>query len=325
MSTKDLKMQQAGVEQELRALGLYDNPHYFLNTEYAESGTINATEYDGNYIFVHGVNAFYEASFRGMVRPGLKKPLTWNPKKGRDEPTKDKSVEVSYDKDALQSLVRKANAVAQTFDPPFNVVGPVPVRRKSDIDYQPALTESIVIPVSEEYQSQDPQLRSLQGAPLQRWLTAISQKPAQYYAPHYDVAIPTLEGKIINPYHKNTYVSVIEGRTNVDSIVAPEHVKKLIDGIIMLHATRKLGHQFLLGLTSDFGDLISSGVNRMKDHEGVVIRNSEFGSYPFKITGEFIVTGMLGAIAQKMGATNENIIRISRQDLESLITNIIRF
>ena len=62
-------MEKAGIEQELRALGLYDNPHYFLNTEYAESGTINATKYDGNYIFIHGVNAFYEASHRGMVRP----------------------------------------------------------------------------------------------------------------------------------------------------------------------------------------------------------------------------------------------------------------
>ena len=71
----------ADIEEELRTLGLYDNPHYFINTEFAEEGTSNATAYDGNYIFLHGVNAFYEASHRGMVRPGLKKPLTYNPKK----------------------------------------------------------------------------------------------------------------------------------------------------------------------------------------------------------------------------------------------------
>ena len=212
----------AGIEQELRALGLYDNPHYFINTEYAESGTSNATAYDGNYIFLHGVNAFYEGSHRGMVRTGLKKPLTYNPKKDRDEPTKDKSVEVPYDKTALASLVEKANAIGQTLNPPFRVVGPVPVRvsEGSEINYGPALSERITVPVSQEYLAQDTQLASLQGSPLQTWLTSITNKPAQYYAPHYDVRIPTLAGKTINPYHKNTYVAVIENGLNVDDIVS---------------------------------------------------------------------------------------------------------
>ena len=74
-------MTLARIEPELRALGLYDNPHFFLNTEYAEAGTINATAYSGNYIFIHGVNAFYENTFRGITRPGLPKPLGYNPKK----------------------------------------------------------------------------------------------------------------------------------------------------------------------------------------------------------------------------------------------------
>ncbi len=64
-------MTLANIGPELKALGLYDNPHYFLNTEYAESGTINATAYSGNYIFIHGVNSFYESSFRGVTRPGI--------------------------------------------------------------------------------------------------------------------------------------------------------------------------------------------------------------------------------------------------------------
>ena len=301
-------MTLANIGPELKALGLYDNPHYFLNTEYAESGTINATAYSGNYIFIHGVNAFYENTFRGITRPGIPKPLGYNPKKKKDVPVKDKSVEVPYDKKALASLIKKANEVAQQFDPPFNVVGPVPVTKKAQIDYSPALSESITIPLSPEYLEQYPEVRALQGSSLKNWLSAIKKKPAQYYAPLYDVEIPTLAGKKINPYHKTTYVSVMDDGVNADSIVPPEHVRTLIDGMIILHATRKLGHQFLLGLTSDFGDMIL--LNKEEDdtdHEGVVIRNNSFGNYPFKITGEFIVTGMYGEFSAKMAAASTTV------------------
>ena len=316
-------MTLAKIEPELRALGLYDNPHFFLNTEYAESGTINATAYSGNYIFIHGVNAFYENTFRGVTRPGIPKPLGYDPKKGMDVPVKDKSVEVPYDKVALASLIEKANEVAQQFDPPFNVVGPVPVSKKATIDYGPALSESITIPLSPEYLAQHPEVSALQGSSLQSWLSAIKKKPAQYYAPHYDVEIPRFTGKAINPYHKATYVAVMENGTPADSIVPPEHVRTLIDGMIILHATRKLGHQFLLGLTSDFGDMIL--LNKKKgetDHEGVVIRNPAYGQFPFKITGEFIVSGMGGAFSAKMNApmvTESYLKKLIRESLKRII------
>ena len=318
-------MTLAKIEPELRALGLYDNPHFFLNTEYAESGTINATAYSGNYIFIHGVNAFYENTFRGVTRPGIPKPLGYNPKKGMDTPVSEKSVEVPYDKQALASLIKKANEVAQQLDPPFNVVGPVPVSKKAQIDYGPALSESITIPLSPEYLAQNPEVAALQGSSLKNWLSTIKKKPAQYYAPLYDVEIPTLDGRKINPYHKNTYVAVMDDGVPADSIVPPEHVRTLIDGHIILHATRKLGHQFLSGLTSDFGDMIL--LNKKKDetdHEGVVIRNPAYGQYPFKITGEFIVTGMGGAFSAKMNApqatvTESYLKRLIRESLKKII------
>ena len=81
----------------------------------------------------------------------------------------------------------------------------------------------------------------------------------------------------------------------------------------MLHATRKLGNAFLLGLTSSFGDLIMSVVDKdASDHEGVVIRNPDYSPYPFKITGEFIVKGMYGEISKKM-KTNEKSHRKRRK------------
>ena len=318
-------MTLAKIEPELRALGLYDNPHYFLNAEYAESGTINATAYSGNYIFIHGVNSFYENTFRGVTRPGIPKPLGYNPKKGKDAPVSEKSVEVPYDKQALALLVKKANEVAQQFDPPFNVVGPVPVSKKAQINYGPALSESITIPLSPEYLDQYPEVAALQGGSLKNWLRAIEKKPAQYYAPLYDVEIPLLSGGKINPYHKNTYVSVVENGTLADSIVPPEHVRTLIDGMIILHATRKLGHQFLSGLTSDFGDMILLNKKEGEtDHEGVVIRNPAYGQYPFKITGEFIVTGMGGAFGAKMNAPPSTPATVSESYLKKLIRESIR-
>jgi hypothetical protein len=318
-------MTLANIGPELKALGLYDNPHYFLNAEYAESGTINATAYSGNYIFIHGVNSFYENTFRGIKRPGIPKPLGYSPKKKKDVPVKDKSVEVPYDKKALAVLIKKANEAGQQFDPPFNVVGPVPVTKKAQINYSPAFSESITIPLSPEYLEQYSEVRALQGSSLKNWLSAIKKKPAQYYAPLYDVEIPTLAGKKINPYHKTTYVSVMDNGVKADSIVPPEHVRTLIDGMIILHATRKLGHQFLLGLTSDFGDMIL--LNKKEgdtDHEGVVIRNSSFGNYPFKITGEFIVTGMYGAFSTKMAAdattvTESYLKRLIKESLKELL------
>ena len=47
------------INPELKTLGLIDNPHYFLNTEYV-MGATNAVGYSMNFIAIHGVNAFYE-------------------------------------------------------------------------------------------------------------------------------------------------------------------------------------------------------------------------------------------------------------------------
>ena len=174
----------------------------------------------------------------------------------------------------------------------------------------------MTIPVSEEYLESDPLLRSLQGSSLENWLKAIKKKPAQYHAPLYDISIPTQEGKNINPYHKNTYLRIYRDGTLVDEIVPDEHVRTLIDGVILLHATRKLGDSFLKGLTSDFGNLINpAGGN----HEGVVIRNQQFSNYPFKITGEFIVDGMFSNFSQQ----NESRLSINRGQLKKLIKDLV--
>ena len=45
------------IQPELEALGMWDDPSLFLNTEYVE-GTTNVTSYDENFLAIHGLNQF---------------------------------------------------------------------------------------------------------------------------------------------------------------------------------------------------------------------------------------------------------------------------
>ena len=85
-----------------------------------------------------------------------------------------------------------------------------------------------------------------------------------------------------------------------------------------MHATRLLGNAVLAVLTSEIGDMIGDDGG----HEGVVIRNPQFGPFPFKITGDFIETGMFGAISQIM-AQNENTVTIRKGQLKKLIEELV--
>jgi hypothetical protein len=85
-----------------------------------------------------------------------------------------------------------------------------------------------------------------------------------------------------------------------------------------MHATRLLGNSVLSFLTSEIGDMIGDDGG----HEGIVIRHSDIDTNPIKITGDFIETGMFGAISQVM-AKNESIMKIKRSQLKKLIENLI--
>ena len=298
------------IKGEIQALGLIDNPHYFLNTEYVE-GTTNAVGYEEDFIAIHGVNAFYEKHSRGnKYRPGDARPV--NP--DTNKLTKDPSYEVNFSQNAMSTLIDKLNQVGPSMG--FKFYGPIPTSGipNINIDFTSSLTTLIDFNVT-EYLNIVPELNKYKGKSLEQCLLAISFKPGNY--PNYPLLIMN-DGKKRNPYHKETYLNILKRNIPLEDIAPPETIEDFVKGAIFMHSTRLMGNAVLSFLTSEIGDMVGDDGG----HEGVVIRNPGIDPNPIKITGDFIETGMFGAIAQVM-AKNENTITMEEKDLLHLIESLI--
>ena len=259
------------IKSELQELGMWDDPSRFLNTEYV-AGTTNVTQYDENFLAIHGLNQFYHKihSRTGQERPGAERP----------EGVKAPSVEVSFDPKVMQSLIDKLNPTANEFG--FQVYGSVPTERieDSDIDFSSTLNEPLTIRVSED--------REITKS-LAEWLSEASN-------PRYKT-VKLKSGKKTHPLHKELYKAIIDGSVPIVELIEDADAEAAIYGAIMMHATRMLGNDVLNGLTSPMGDVMG--------HEGVVLRDDKmFGPNPVKITGEFILGGM-GSAFQADTSLNE--------------------
>ncbi len=250
------------VEQELMELGMWEDPSLFLNTEYVE-GTTNVTEYDENFLAIHGLNQFYQkvaksGPSKGNMRPGAERPL------GSKAPSR----EVSYSDQVMQSLIDKLNPIATEYG--FKVYGSVPTRRTpdTDINYTSVLSEPFTVQISAD--------REITKS-LREWL---SEAPNPRYKP-----ISLKNGKKTHSLHKELYKTILNRTTPVVEFIADQDAETAIHGAVFMHATRVLGNAVLRGLTSDMGDVMN--------HEGVVLRDEKlFGLNPVKVTGDFILGGM---------------------------------
>ena len=248
------------IQPELEELGMWDNPSLFLNTEYVE-GTTNVTDYDENFLAIHGLNQFYErtaksGASKGNVRPGAQRP----------DGVKSPSVEVPYSENVMESLIAKLNPIAEQYG--FKVYGSVPTQTMADIDYAQTLAEPFTVQVSPDREI---------TKPLGEWLSGASN-------PGYG-SLKLKNGKTIHPLHKELYKAILSGTIPIVDLVQEQDAEAAINGALFMHATRMLGNDVLRGLTSPMGDVMN--------HEGVVLRDEElFGPNPVKITGEFILGGM---------------------------------
>ena len=253
------------IKDELEDLGMWDNPTLFLNTEYVE-GTTNVTQYDENFLAVHGLNQFYERTAKsgpskGNVRPGAVRP----------EGVKKVSTEVPYDPKVMEKLVKKLNVIAKDYG--FQVYGSVPTQRIKDldIDFSSTLSQPFTVQISDDREI---------TKPLKDWLSEASN-------PRYKT-VKLKNGKKTHPLHKELYKSILNGSPAIVDLIEDTDAEAAIYGAIFMHATRMLGNDILSGLTSPMGDVVN--------HEGIVLRDEKlFGPSPVKITGEFILGGMSSA------------------------------
>ncbi len=256
------------IQPELEQLGMWNDPSLFLNTEYV-AGTTNVTQYDENFLAIHGLNQFYHkvaksGASKGNERPGMARP----------EGEKAASVEVPYETSIMDSLVDKLRPYAEEYG--FKVYSSVPTERLADIDidFSDVLSEPFTVRISDD--------REITKS-LGEWLQEASN-------PRYKT-IKLKDGKRTHPLHKQLYMNILNQSAPIVDLIEDADSEAAIYGPVFMHATRVLGNQILNGLTSPM-------VNVM-DHEGVVLRHDKmFGPNPVKITGEFIVGNMGGGFGQ---------------------------
>ena len=276
------------VEPELKALGMWDNPSMFLNTEYVE-GKTNVTQYDENFLAIHGLNQFYQrvaksGASKGNVRPGAERPTMINPKNGKEVPIKDPSREVPYDSAVMARLIEKLKPYGEEYG--FQIYGDVPTETMADVDYTGALSEPLSIKISDN--------------------TTIKKSLGEWLQEAINPGYRTLKVRIQDsgsermmswhPLHKDLYKALSSGEHAVVDMVDEQDAADAIYGTVFMHAARMLGNEMLRALTSPMGDVIN--------HEGVVLRDEEaFGTTkPVKITGEFIVGGTASDFQKARGA-----------------------
>ena len=115
-------------KNELKRLGLIDNPNILLNIEYVE-GQTNVIGYGdiGNFLAIHGLKEI--------------KPKNIDPKTGRVKSRE--AYNISYDKQAMQEYINKLNVVAQKNG--FKVLGTVDVEFKATPNLQRPLSEKVTL------------------------------------------------------------------------------------------------------------------------------------------------------------------------------------
>lgn len=112
------------ITPELKQLGMWDNANRFFNTEFVQ-GTTNVLQYDNDFLAIHGINEFYQAT-----------------------PKRRASKEVEYNPKVLDSLIEKLNKKAEEYN--FKVYGSVPATLTKQPNYNHVLNKNFNVNVGTE-------------------------------------------------------------------------------------------------------------------------------------------------------------------------------
>jgi len=254
------ELEQLGMTENANHLGLYFNTEFVLKK-------INVKEYPFNFIAIHGLNKFVP--------------------KG---PKSRKGVVVSAEQTVLDEIRDKVQEFANAAD--FRVFTKIPARVTRQTGLEDALNEQFTI----VYRTiaKDPEEPGEIGAgegstkPIKAWLQDVTENPINKVVRISDsmrAQYPNM-GKKQTPYAKNIYLEVLRGTAVTDIAEGPEDVEAIVDGVVIMHATRILGNAVLDSLDADeFGSA--------RNQEGVVVQDPNIcNGTPFKFTGDFIVGGL---------------------------------
>ena len=215
------------IEPELKALGMWDDPTKLFNTEYIGEGGSNVIQYGKNILAIHSINQFYEKKAQphrirqgtGMDRPGIERPI--DPE--TEKPVEGISVEIEYNRDALNTLIAKVRPIAAKFD--FSILGDTLTENIAPIDYETVLDTSFSIQTSAD---------TVDNFSLREWLKdAVNPR---------DAKVSTNEGKHPGALSKEVYLAVLNKKPLVEWLSSEEGVQMAVNGAIFYHATKELGN-----------------------------------------------------------------------------------
>ena len=270
------------ITEELKEFGMYDNPSRFLNTEFVEAKPLNVTQYDKNFLAIHGLSQFYERTAKagkskGNYRPGLSVPE--DPMTGKPMKKPPPSTEIPYNKATMDSMVAKIDKNARAYG--FEVINEAPIESKGELaDYSSALAAPLTIKLTDDKEI---------TKPMSEWLQSV-ENPGH-------VPFRLKDGKTIGALSRQNYLNLVENGLAVYDLMEEDAASDAISGAVIVHANRLLGNNLLDAYTSVLGDL--------RDQEGIVLRNAEKfdTNRPVKITGDFIIKNLGGGF----GVVSENI------------------
>ena len=270
------------ISDELRQLGLWEDPTRFINAEFVK-GTTNVVEYDNDFLAFHGINQFLEKHDRTgqLVRPGLPREEIVDPVTGEVKLEKGSSKAVPYSQEALEELAKQVKPIAKEYN--FEIITKATVRKKGHPNFGNPLSEKISIKISDREEEIDPETNETKlisneeviTQSLRDWL-ADATNPRAYF-------LTTVDGRKVGALSKKNYLEIInsfETGVPLNRMYVEQDIEQAINGAIIYHATKELGNELLAHYTSVLGDAGS--------HEGIVVPTTP----PYKITGEFIVQGM---------------------------------
>ena len=248
------------LEEELTALGMWDDPNVMFNMEYV-SGKSNVQDYGKNFLAIHGL-----LSVETKEVQGARKVLT-----------KRVTSEKNFAQSDMDELLRKLEPFAKKKG--FEIYGSVPTIFTKDPDFKSALSQNYTIDFAEGSKTKS----------LAQWLNDVTNIPK---TDRLKMNIEETDSiKDVGALSKQVYFAVFGGE-NVDSLFSTEQeVQKAIQGATTYLATEKLGDAIL--------DVLDSPMGSVNDHEGVVIRDDKISPRPFKITGKFITGGVSSDFQKK--------------------------